>query len=171
MNGKTSPGRQPAASGRAPVAAAWAASAPGDVSATAAGVAQAAPFTAGWPLRSFLELGPFPGAVPCARLHARQVLWEWGLAASGESTELVVSELVTNAVRASRAMGQGAVRIWLVSDRAQVVVFVWDAGPSPRRGRTPARMPSTGAACCWSRPSAGAGGISVTTAGARSCGP
>lgn len=24
-----------------------------------------------WPLRSFLELGAFPGAVPCARLHSR----------------------------------------------------------------------------------------------------
>jgi hypothetical protein len=29
-----------------------------------------------WPLRSFLELGALPGAVPCARLHTRQVLWE-----------------------------------------------------------------------------------------------
>ena len=59
------------------------------------------------------------------------MLWEWGVAASGESTELVVSELVTNAVQASRAMRQAAVRIWLVSDRAQVVVFVWDASPQP----------------------------------------
>jgi hypothetical protein len=30
-----------------------------------------------WPLQSSLELGAFPGAVPCARLHARQMLWEW----------------------------------------------------------------------------------------------
>jgi hypothetical protein len=34
--------------------------------------------------------------VPCARLHARLVLLEWGLAALSESLELVVSELVTN---------------------------------------------------------------------------
>jgi hypothetical protein len=133
MNGKTSPGRQAAASGYAPLASAWTLSARGSsgyVSAAAAGVARAAPFTAGWPLRSFLELGPFPGAVPCARLHARQVLWEWGVAVSGESTELVVSELVTNAVQASRAI-QAAVRMWLVCDREQVVVFVWDASPQP----------------------------------------
>jgi hypothetical protein len=97
----------------------------------AAGVAQVPSFAAGWPLRSFLELGPFPGAVPCARLHARQVLWEWGADASGENTELVVSELVTNAVQASCATRQGAVRMWLVCDRAQVVVFVWDASPLP----------------------------------------
>ena len=32
-----------------------------------------------WPLQSSLELGAFPGAVPCARLHARQMLWEWRL--------------------------------------------------------------------------------------------
>jgi hypothetical protein len=30
-----------------------------------------------WPLQSFLELGSLPGAVPCARLHVRHLLWEW----------------------------------------------------------------------------------------------
>jgi hypothetical protein len=33
-----------------------------------------------WPVRDFLELGALPGAVPCARLHARHILWEWALA-------------------------------------------------------------------------------------------
>jgi anti-sigma regulatory factor (Ser/Thr protein kinase) len=84
-----------------------------------------------WPYRSFLELGALPSAVPCARLHARLVLREWGLAALSDSTELVVSELVTNAVRVSRAMRQAAVRMWIVSDQAQVVVFVADASPQP----------------------------------------
>jgi hypothetical protein len=32
-----------------------------------------------WPLRSSLELGALPTAVPCARLHARHLVWEWGL--------------------------------------------------------------------------------------------
>ncbi len=31
------------------------------------------------PLRTYLELGALPTAVPCARLHARHVLSEWGL--------------------------------------------------------------------------------------------
>jgi hypothetical protein len=31
-----------------------------------------------WPLRSYLELGILEGSVPCARLHAKQLLWEWG---------------------------------------------------------------------------------------------
>jgi hypothetical protein len=96
-----------------------------------AGAARAAPFAAQWPYRTFLELGALAGAVPSARLHARLVLLEWGLAALSESLELVVSELVTNGVRASRAMGRDAVRMWLVSDLGRVVVFVWDASPQP----------------------------------------
>jgi anti-sigma regulatory factor (Ser/Thr protein kinase) len=88
--------------------------------------------TSQWPLRSFLELGALPGAVPCARLHARQVLWEWGLSTLSESTELVLSELVTNAVQASRTMTQATpVRLWLLSDSAQVMILVWDATPQP----------------------------------------
>lgn len=57
--------------------------------------------TSDWPLQSYLELAALPGAVPCARLHARQVLREWGHGAMVESVELMVSEVVTNAVRAS----------------------------------------------------------------------
>ena len=52
-----------------------------------------------WPLHSFLELGALPGAVPCARLHARHVLWEWGLASLTDDTELLVSEMITNGCR------------------------------------------------------------------------
>ncbi|HEX6990052.1 MAG TPA: hypothetical protein VF282_11350, partial [Bacillota bacterium] len=73
--------------------------------AATAGAARAAPFAARWPYRTFLELGALAGAVPSARLHARLVLAEWGLAALSDDTELLVSELVTNGVRASRATG------------------------------------------------------------------
>ncbi len=87
-----------------------------------------------WPLRTYLELGALPGAVPCARLHAKQVLWEWGLTELSESTELLVSELVTNAVRASQVMKWvPTVRLWLLSDSARILILVWDANP-----RTPA---------------------------------
>ncbi len=86
--------------------------------------------TSQWPLHSFLELGALPGAVPCARLRARNLLWEWGLAALTDSTELVVSELITNAIQTSRTTGQAApVRLWLLSDKVQVLVLVWDASP------------------------------------------
>src|ERR1039457_1820574 len=73
-----------------------------------------------------------PGAVPCARLHTRHVLWEWGLTALRDDTELLVSELVTNAVHASRSMEWTfPVRMRLLSDRAQVAIVVWDANPQP----------------------------------------
>jgi anti-sigma regulatory factor (Ser/Thr protein kinase) len=84
-----------------------------------------------WPLHSFLELGALDGAVPSARLHARHVLREWDLDALVDSAELVVSELVTNGVQASRAMTHAAIKLWLASDRAQVVIRVWDASPQP----------------------------------------
>lgn len=82
---------------------------------------------AAWPLCSYLELGALPSAVPCARLHATQVLWEWGLTGLSESIELVVSELVTNAVRASQGQAwPPVIRLWLLSDRSRVLVLVWD---------------------------------------------
>ena len=59
--------------------------------------------SASWPLSTSLPLGALPGATPCARLHARVVLTEWGLGELAEAAELIVSELVTNAVRASTA--------------------------------------------------------------------
>jgi anti-sigma regulatory factor (Ser/Thr protein kinase) len=85
-----------------------------------------------WPLQDFLELGALAGAVPCARLHARQVLWEWELRDLSENAELLVAELVTNAVKASRVMKHAfPVRLWLASDSALVLILVWDASPQP----------------------------------------
>lgn len=89
-----------------------------------------------WPLRDFIELGALDSSVPCARYHARQILWEWGLAGLGDSVELVVAELMTNAVSASRSLEwPSPVRLWLLSDRVNVLVVVWDADP-----RTPAQV-------------------------------
>src|ERR1700690_360530 len=85
-----------------------------------------------WPLRSYLELGALPTAVPCFRLHAKQMLWEWGLEELSHSVELVVSELVTNAQRASAGLtgsryggrwipGVPPVRLWLCADKERVL--------------------------------------------------
>ena len=82
-----------------------------------------------WPLRSYLELGALPTAVPCARLHARHLLWEWGLNGLAANTELLTSELVTNAVQATAGQQQAAIRLRLSSDSARVLVEVWDADP------------------------------------------
>jgi hypothetical protein len=56
-----------------------------------------------FPRRGSLLLGALSSAVPCARLHARQVLWEWGLSGIGDTAELLLSELVTNGVQAAQA--------------------------------------------------------------------
>ena len=91
-----------------------------------------------WPLRTYLEFGAFPGAVPCARLHARAVLWEWGLIRLTEQVELLVSELVTNAVQESRLLGEfTTVRFWLLSDRRKVLIQVWDASQCPPHPEEP----------------------------------
>jgi anti-sigma regulatory factor (Ser/Thr protein kinase) len=99
-----------------------------------------------WKLCTFLELGALPTAVPCARLHTRQVLWEWHLDALTGTAELIVSELVTNAVRASTGLtgsrrsgrwvpGTPPVRLWLSSERQRVLIQVWDGNdrhPAPQ---------------------------------------
>ena len=85
-----------------------------------------------WPLQSSLELGAFPGAVPCARLHARQMLWEWRLTGLSDIAELLISELITNAVQISCANAQTTpVRLWMMANRTQMLILVWDFSPLP----------------------------------------
>jgi anti-sigma regulatory factor (Ser/Thr protein kinase) len=94
--------------------------------------------SASWPLSTSLLLGALLGATPCARLHARAVLAEWGLDDLAEAAELVVSELITNAVMAStgpngRPRYDGAVMpvvvLRLASDRIRLLIEVWDGIP------------------------------------------
>ena len=83
-----------------------------------------------WPLRDFLELGALTGAAPSARLHARQIMWEWELTPFTEAVEQIVAELVTNSVAAARAIPHlPPVRLWLLSDTRKVLILVWDADP------------------------------------------
>jgi anti-sigma regulatory factor (Ser/Thr protein kinase) len=90
------------------------------------------------PRRSYLELGALPTAVPCARLHARHLLWEWGLDACAPDAELLVSELVTNAVTATAEHSDGAaVRLQLSGDSTRVLIEVWDADPRPPAPKDP----------------------------------
>ncbi len=93
-----------------------------------------------WPLQSFLELAPLASAVPRARQHVRQLLREWNLTDSGETAELVVSELLTNAVQATgMAELLAPVRLWLLSDERSVLILVWDSSQEP-----PARIDAAG---------------------------
>jgi anti-sigma regulatory factor (Ser/Thr protein kinase) len=84
-----------------------------------------------WTTHDTITLGALEGAVPSARAHVRQLLREWNYAELGEAAGVVVSELVTNAVRASAGLGPaiGPIRIWLGSDTRCVLLAVADASP------------------------------------------
>jgi hypothetical protein len=89
--------------------------------------------TRDWPLASNLTLVPLPSAVPCARAHAVARLCEWGLSRVLDTAELVVSEMITNAVMASSALAGGPfpVGLWLLSDRRELLIMAHDASPQP----------------------------------------
>ncbi|WP_432139907.1 MULTISPECIES: SpoIIE family protein phosphatase [unclassified Streptomyces] len=72
-----------------------------------------------------------PRSVGRAREYARAQLLSWDMDALVDTTELLVSELVTNALR----YGEGDIRLRLLLDRT-LVCEVWDAGlVQPRRRR------------------------------------
>jgi hypothetical protein len=114
-----------------------------------------------WPLRSYLELRALPACVRSARLHATNTLREWRIKLLTDTVELLVSEIITNAVRASAntwnrqrepalpQAGQSGggqskagplqrapwIRFWLTSDRRSVLIQVWDGDrhhPAPQ---------------------------------------
>ena len=75
-----------------------------------------------------------PGAVRTARLAVREQLRDWGLDSVGDLTALLVSELVTNALR--HATGPIGVRLVLPARLEGVLlVEVSDPLPDPPRER------------------------------------
>jgi anti-sigma regulatory factor (Ser/Thr protein kinase) len=78
------------------------------------------------PLTCRLELCATPSAVPCARSLARRIVLEWGRCDLADTAELLVSELVTNAIQASAGLPRPVVRLWLVAERGNIVIRVWD---------------------------------------------
>jgi len=83
------------------------------------------------PYRDYVELAADKAAVPSARHRLRLDLKEWGLQHLLDDAELVVTEIVTNAVNATDAVSWPAsrppVRMWVLADSATLVVLVWDA--------------------------------------------
>jgi hypothetical protein len=66
--------------------------------------------------------------VPQARRYAREALGGWGLGNVGEDAELIVSELVTNAVATMADLPfEAQVGLLLAADHAWLAVLVWDA--------------------------------------------
>ena len=131
-----------------------------------------------WPLQTTLTLGALPTAAGCARLHARNVISEWGQAALADNVELVVSELVTNAVLAStypdgrpryeEGAGLPRVHLRLSSDRVRVLIEVWDQDLQPPTPKTAGPDEEGGRGSCWLRRCAIGGTGSCPPAGAAS---
>jgi anti-sigma regulatory factor (Ser/Thr protein kinase) len=66
---------------------------------------------------------PAPGCMPGT------CCGEWGLNGLASDSELLVSELVTNAVKATAGRDEAAVRLRLSGGSARVLIEVWDADP------------------------------------------
>jgi anti-sigma regulatory factor (Ser/Thr protein kinase) len=85
-------------------------------------------------LITHLELGALATAPGSARAHTRAVLAEWGLAELTDSAELLVSELATNAVVATRAVEWPlplSIHLWLQMDGQRLLIAVWDVDIRP----------------------------------------
>jgi|SRR6266699_2315333 len=90
----------------------------------------------GWPHVSSLELAALKTAAACGRVHTKEVLWEWKLDQLADDAELVVSELLSNAIRASQsARGGGLVALRLLANRQRLIIEVWDQNPDDPRPR------------------------------------
>lgn len=89
----------------------------------------------GRPLREVLDLGAVPTAPGCARAWTRQILWEWRLAGLSDTSEIIVSELTSNAVLASRREGRSFIRLIVTLDEGELAILVRDycsGAPQPR---------------------------------------
>jgi anti-sigma regulatory factor (Ser/Thr protein kinase) len=99
-----------------------------------------------WPQYTYLELRALPTAVPCARLHTRLVLREWGLDNLAEIAELLASELLTNAYKTTVEQRLAApIRLRLSRNHNHVLIEVWDADPIPPQPHTGNKLPSADA--------------------------
>jgi anti-sigma regulatory factor (Ser/Thr protein kinase) len=83
--------------------------------------------SADWPLTSKLELGPLATAIACGRDHTRLVLAEWGLGHLIDDAALLVSELLTNSLKASWALRTPApIVLRLLANDRQLLIEAWD---------------------------------------------
>lgn len=82
--------------------------------------------------RTYLQLEGRPAAVPHARRFARDTVALWGLTETAHDAELIVSELLTNAVTAvARMPFRAHIGLLITADPRQLLLLVWDASPDP----------------------------------------
>lgn len=96
---------------------------------------------------SCVALPAMASSVTTARAHARALLAKWGLPALADDVELIVSELVTNAIKATDAVSPHApypelydrlevICLCVYLRTGEVLVEVWDPRQEPPRPRT-----------------------------------
>lgn len=92
-----------------------------------------------WPYESVQSFGPYDSTVPTARTRTRAVLAEWGLReVTTRAAELVLSELLTNALQATWRFGlHTPVSVRLVADTSWLIVEVWDSVQAAPELRAP----------------------------------
>lgn len=88
-----------------------------------------------------------PEAVSAARKETVQWLKDWDFLALIDTAELLVSELVTNAVRAIELLAQSTghgdlvhlprIMLQLRVERDRLLILVWDGNPSPPTPKAP----------------------------------
>jgi anti-sigma regulatory factor (Ser/Thr protein kinase) len=83
------------------------------------------------PHRCYLAMRAQPASVGHARHAVRHTLTVWRLDQITDDTQLVVSELLTNAVQAARTTPAAVqiVALYLALDSGRLFVLVWDACP------------------------------------------
>lgn len=101
-----------------------------------------------------LTLAAVPTAARFARLFVRQRLSLWGLSRLICDAELVLSELVTNAMNAtgttnprprwSELNNLALIRVQLVTTADSLVIEVWDRDPNPPELQQPEQADETG---------------------------
>jgi anti-sigma regulatory factor (Ser/Thr protein kinase) len=87
-----------------------------------------------------LALAAVPTAVRCSRMLVNLCLRQWGLPSLADDSELVVSELVTNAVMAtgvteaeprwSQLAGPATIHVRVMLFEGSIVIAVWDRNPA-----------------------------------------
>jgi hypothetical protein len=96
------------------------------------------------------RLEPEPESVTDARHFAAATLRSWGLGGLADDVTLVVSELVTNALRHSlpphsgESYRPGIIRLHLLGPNAHLLAGVYDSSPEAPRRREPDFVAETG---------------------------
>ena len=88
-----------------------------------------------------LTLAAVPTAARCSRMFVSSCLRQWGLPSLAADSELVASELVTNAVAAagvteaeprwSQLAGLATIHLRVMLFEGSIVIAVWDRNPAP----------------------------------------